>query len=323
MRLEDVFRKLKENPSGHAYTVMDLPGYENAVFGVDLAGHPVLFVRADKGALEPSLHTKMVSLYIGNNYFVSNPEGVSGNELLHALCCETDEPTQIETFIVLSDSFLKHNSGNRIERDDLISFFGSMVRLFEVTPARDVWSEQLGLWGELFMMSRVLGFRFWMPFWHNETTRRFDFSYDYRRLEVKTTTRPERIHHFSHRQIYAMENEEISIISLVVKEDDSGLSLRQLIQDCRKAILGTPGYLKLEKAVRQAGMDQTTDVGPKFDALEAETSLAWFRSTDIPHFWMPEPEGVTGTRYKVDLSAAPRITSVELDEWLKPWCLAN
>ena len=99
------------------------------------------------------------------------------------------------------------------------------------------------------------------------------------------------------------------------------LSLRQIIEDCRGALLGTPDYLKLEKAVRQAGMESSTETGPVIDTVEAEEGLSWFRSTDIPHFRVPEPAGVTETRYKVDLSTAPRVTAIEFDEWLRPWSL--
>ncbi len=169
------------------------------------------------------------------------------------------------------------------------------------------------------MMSRVRGFRFWAPFWHSEVTRHFDFSCGRNRVEVKITTRQERMHHFSHRQIYAIEGEEIVVASIVAAEDDSGLSLRKLIDDRRRALLGTPDYLKLEKAVHQAGMESSTETGPVIGAAEAEENLGWFRSVDIPHFRVPEPAGVTETRYRVDRSSAPRVTAVEFDEWLRLW----
>ena len=118
-----------------------------------------------------------------------------------------------------------------------------------------------------------------------------------------------------------IEGDVIIIASIVAAEDDSGLSLRELIDDCRSALLGMPDYLKLEKAVRQACMESSTEFGPVIDAAEAEENLAWFRSIDIPHFRVPEPTGVTETRYKVDLSTAQRVTAMELDEWLRPWSL--
>lgn len=138
----------------------------------------------------------------------------------------------METFLVLVEAFLGQG-GQCPDMARLTSFFRSMVRLFSVTPARDIEGQRQGLWGELFVMSGVRGFAFWAPFWHSETTRRFDFSASNRRVEVKTTVGPERIHHFSHRQIFALEGEEIVIASLLVCQEGTGLSLRELIQEAR------------------------------------------------------------------------------------------
>ena len=321
MSLATLLLELKDRPSGHAFTVATVPGNQGFFLGVDANGHPVLFVQAEAGAVEPPLRTNKVSLHIGQSYSLAGMDDSPRVEQLHALRCETSDSTDVETFLLLAEAFLTRWEADGVDRHALTSFFRSMVRLFAVTPAKDLQAERRGLWGEMFMMSRVKGFRFWSPFWHSEVTRRFDFSCGRNRVEVKITTRPERMHHFSHRQIYAIEGDEIVIASIVAAEDDSGLSLRELIEDCRSALLGTSDYLKLEKAVRQAGMESSTESGPVIDAVEAEEGLAWFRSMDIPHFRVPEPAGVTETRYNVDLSTAPRVTAVELDEWLRPWFL--
>ena len=319
MSLATLLSELRDRPSGHAFTVAPILGRKAFLLGVDTTGHPVLFVQAEAGAVEPPLCTNKVSLHIGQSYSLAGMDDTPRTELLHALRCETSDITDVETFLLLVEAFLARQEAGGIDRQGLTSFFRSMVRLFAVTPAKDLQAERLGLWGELFMMSRVRGFGFWAPFWHSEATRRFDFTSGRNRVEMKITTRPERIHHFSHRQIYAIEGEEIVIASIIAAQDDSGLSLRQLIQDCRSALLGTPDYLKLEKAVRQAGMESSSETGPAIGAVEAEESLAWFRSVNIPHFRVPEPAGVTETRYKVDLSTAPRVTAIEQDDWFSSW----
>ncbi len=319
MSLAALFSELKDRPSGHAFTVATVPGHQDALLGVDTSGHPVLFVSAESGDVEPPLRTDKVSLHIGQSYSLAGIDDSRSTELLHALRCETSAAPDVETFLLLAEAFLTRKEAGGSPRQSLTSFFRSIVRLFAVTPAKDLQAERRGLWGELFMMSHVRGFLFWAPFWHSEVTRRFDFSCGRNRVEVKVTTRPERTHHFSHRQIYATEGEEIVVASILATEDDSGLSLRQLIEACRSALLGTPNYLKLEKAVRRAGMESTTELGPVMAAAEARGSLAWFRSWAVPHFLVPEPPGVTETRYRVDLSTAPRITTVELDEWLCLW----
>jgi len=319
MSIATLFARLKDNPSGHAFTVLPVPGYETVFLGVDFAGHPSLFVRAMEGAPEPPLRTAKVSLEIGQHYSLATMGESPRNELLHALRCESAEPAEVNTFLVLAEAFLASYEGQQVDEDALTTFFRAMVRLFAVSPARDLQSERQGLWGELFVMSRVRGFAFWAPFWHSETTRRFDFSVGNRRAEVKTALGAERIHHFSHRQIYALEGEEITIASLLLREEDAGLSLRELLGQAREALRGTEHFLKLERAARQAGMDLMNEAGPVYDSNEADRTLAWFGSTDAPHFRMPEPPGVSQTHYRVDLSTAPQIDYHELAAWLDSW----
>lgn len=319
MRVADIFNEVRNNPSGHAFTVAPVPHREGIFIGADTGGHPYLFVRAEERASEPPLRTTHVSLQLSREYTLAMGGGLPNRELFHSLCCETSERPEIDTFLVLIDAFLSRHRGQPIVADTLTLFFRSLVRLFAVGPGRDLEAERQGLWGELFVMSCVRGFRFWAPFWHTEPTRRFDFSTPRRRVEVKTTISAERMHHFSHGQIYALEGEEIVIASLLLRVEEGGLSLRELIDGCRLALQDTPFYLKLEKAVRRADMEASSETGPVFDATEASKALAWFRSIDAPHFLIPEPPGVSETRYKVDLSTAPRLDLWELDEWLDSW----
>lgn len=296
-----------------------IPGRQDALLGVDVAGHPILFVRADQGVLEPPLRTARISLQIGQWYSIGGPGAAHGSELLHALFCEASDVQEVDTFLVLAEAFLARHAVGRVDKDALTLFFRSMVRLFALTPARDLQSERQGLWGELFLMSRVRGFDFWATFWHSETTRRFDFSTQDKRVEVKTVVGSERIHHFSHRQIFALDGEDIVIASLLLREEDAGLSLRDLIHQAREALRGSEHYIKLERAIRRAGMESGRDIGPAYDATEAEQALAWYQSADAPHFRMPEPPGVSNAQYRVDLSTAPRLTPDELREWLNLW----
>lgn len=323
MSITELFIRVKEGTSGHAFTAEQLPQHHEVYLAADTSKRPCLFVRAEQWLPEPPLRTAHVSLQSSQKYCLTLADGSKHEAPFHALCCETAEQSDVDTFLVLIEAFLTRHQKQIITGEVLVSFFRSMVRLFSVGHARDLEGERMGLWGELFMMSRVRGSQFWAPFWHSETTCRFDFSAPGRRVEVKTTLGAQRIHHFSHRQIYAEGGQEILIVSLLVREEDSGLSLRNLIYECRETVVSTPYSLKLERAIRSAGMENPSEIGPVFDPAEAERNLAWFRSTDAPHFRMPEPPGVSQTRYKVDLSTAPRLELQEVDVWLDSWVVES
>lgn len=259
----------------------------------------------------------------GLEQYVEHKEGGSKRRNFHAIIYESLNRSDIDSFLSVIDAFLTQHQCEQIDGTQLAAFFRSMVKLFSIAPVRDLQAERQGLWGELFMMRQTRGFKFWSPFWHNDTTRLFDFSSDQRRVEVKTVLGQQRIHHFSHRQIYSIGREEILIVYLLLREEDAGLSLRELVEQCGEASLGISGFLKLERAVRRAGMEDPDIVGPVFDEAQAEISMCWFNASDVPHFRMPEPPGVSETRYKVDISTATPLSKESLNTWLDNWLTAS
>jgi hypothetical protein len=317
----EIFRKLQDNRLPHSFTAAEVDGHPGVYVAVDAAGRPAIFAKTEELAPGPALRTAHVSLRSGVRSKLTLVSGAANEELFDILACESTEAADHETFLVLADAFLAQSSGTS-GREPLVRFFRSLVRLFGTEHARDVAAEREGLWGELFMMREAGGFRFWASSWHSETTRRFDFSAGSRRVEVKSTIGQVRIHHFAHRQVYAQLGEEIFIASALLREDDVGLSLRQLIDECREALRGTSEALKLERALRSAAMEDPVEAGPVFDAREARQNLAWYRAVDAPQFRMPEPPGVTETRYRVDLSGAPRVAEDDLQHWLNQWSSA-
>ena len=322
MTISALLADLRINPSGHAYTARAVPGWTDVYLGVSISGQPCLFVTADGQSSDPPLRTAKVALRLSQEFNLDVGSGAS-RHLLHSLSCESSQRVDVETFVTLVEALLARYQGTSIEGADLTAFFRSLVRLFSVPAVRDLAAERQGLWGELFVMRQLRGFGFWAPRWHSEVTRAFDFSAATRRVEVKTTAGAQRVHQFSHRQIRALPGEEIVIASVLLREDDAGVSLQTLIGDARNALLGTPDFLKLETAVRRAGMEDSAISGPAYDLGAARGLLAWFRADEAPQFRMPEPPGVSETRYKVDLSTAPQLAEGELHMWLDQFAIGQ
>ena len=318
-QLPDLLTRLVQNPSGHTYTLIAVPPRSDVWLAADAGGRPSLFIKCLDASIEPSMRTSHVSIHLGQSYAVADIGGEERIERFDALRCEATSRRDVEAFLVLAEAFLTRYIREQMDRRKLVGFFRSMVRLFSTSQAADLQRERQGLWGELFMMRAVRGTAFWAPSWHSETLRKFDYSVPRRHVEVKTTIGDERIHLFSHRQIYALEGEEILIASLMLRPEDAGLSLRDLIVEARDALRGMDEYFKLEEAVREAGMEVLDEPGPAFDEAQASRSLGWYRASDAPHFTMPEPPGVSQTHYRVDLSNAPQLSAEDFARWLDSW----
>ena len=70
-------------------------------------------------------------------------------------------------------------------------------------------------------------------------------------------------------------------------------------------------------------MEGGSDGGPCFDATAADAGLSWYRSTELPHFRLAEPPGVSETSYRVDAALATPLARPEVEKWLDSWPSAD
>ena len=316
--ISNLFKQLIVADIQNKYRAIEIPGITDAFLGSDEKGRPCFFLESNDNIIQPSLSTEHLLLSINQEYKLSFPDGLKRDERYIVLLCLSDSPEDIDTFLILLEAFLTNNKNN-LKFESMLSFFHSLVRLFSIKPIGDIKSRRQGLWGELLLMRRVIGYAFWAPYWQTESNRLFDFSAHSNRVEVKTTLKPVRIHVVSHKQVFPQGNDVIFITSIQLREDDVGVSLRTLIYECREAFKFTPYYFKIENAIRYAKMQDPAEEGPKFSINEAEHSIRWFNSKDVPKFKSEEPEGVSGTHYSIDLTNSTPIDDSQLYDWLNTW----
>lgn len=314
-----IYNNLRKKPTGYAFSAIKIDRWKNVYFAIYSRDNPVLFIETEHRSNNPPLQTTKTLLRMSQELRIYS-EGIPlKKRRFHMLLCKSTNKIDKEYFIILIDAFLSSLEEREIGEDDLITFFRTMVRLFKVSSTPNLEVGRQGLWGELFLMRHVQGYKFWAPFWHGKATRLFDFSNQKKHIEIKTTKSDSRIHRFSHNQIFSVSGEDIFVASLMLREDCAGLSLRTLIEECRTTLKGTPHYYKLEISVRHVGMEDRSTEGPRFNETHAEKYLLWFKSTDVPHFRLPEPQGVLDTRYKVDLSLASPVSIIDINKWLHSW----
>ena len=109
-----------------------------------MTGHPVLFVLAEAGAVEPPLRTNKVSLHIGQSYSFAGMDDSPRVDLLHALRCETSDSADVETFLLLVEAFLARWEAGGVDRHGLnviLSLYGPAVRSYagQRSPSRATW----------------------------------------------------------------------------------------------------------------------------------------------------------------------------------------
>lgn len=317
MPLHSIIRELKENRKKAPFTVAAVPEREGVLIGIDNEDKPCVFISSQDSRRLPTIRTSHLKVEFSRKYKLALKDGDVREGSYHGILCMSDEQKDREVFVSIIDSMLK--SSPLLNTESINLLFQSLVSLFSVKPTQDFASERRGLWAELFFMAQNGGIAQWAASWHSEPTRIFDFSSKNRRIEIKCTIRPERIHEFSHSQLISLPNQETVIVSYLLQEDDQGKSLRALIDDVRSQLAGSPYLIKLEKAVRRAGMHEPEEEGPRFNESYANQHAAWFRSTEVPRFTTNEPQGVTGTHYKSDLTNVLQLSDQEIKSWVSDW----
>ena len=321
MNLKTTYSELLEKRGKASYSIKELEMHPGAFVGVDSEGRPCFFLATTENEPGPTIVTSILELHLNTPYKELSVDGEIGTGNFHSIKLKSNNKSEIESFLYIVEGFVNNQLPGAILSNSIIGFFEGAKRLFSTAAESDLALAQQGLWGELFLMQKSQGFQFWAPYWHSDVNLTYDFSAPKKRLEVKTTLSQERIHRFSHRQIYSNEEENIVIVSILLHADDSGLTLRKLIEDAKQALVNTKDYFKLEKTVRKAGMIDVSINGPAFNEAEALTNLRWFKASVVPQFRTSEPEGVSETQYKSDLTRATTLTNDEISEWIASWTI--
>lgn len=227
----------------------------------------------------------------------------------HILICNSDNKSIIESFITLCLALVKHLN-TQASSEEILSFFHSLQQLLKINPRLNSIEEQKGLWGELFLIKESGYNKELINAWHEKPYYKFDFSFSNYKLEVKTTTKEFRVHSFSHEQLYREDDIDIYLCSLMLDEDNEGLSLKELVNQMRVQLSDDYNFLlKLEKSTRELGIFDLYNEYPgvKFDEELARQKIAYFNVKDVPRFEQLEPNGVSSTRYSIDLSTANQL----------------
>lgn len=240
-------------------------------------------------------------------------EGVPTEKIMHVLVCKEKNRDKIEAFIRLTYAFSVGELNN--DQFYMPKLFSSIAMLFD-KQRQIAESELQGLFAELYVILYFYrnGHRI-DKYWQSRNKMKFDFSIDEkRRLEIKSTLKGTRIHHFKHDQLLS-ELYDIKVVSLMLQKNDCGISLKELVDSIRNAFSNNYALLlHLESIVSQVGESQLSCY--KYDEMFIEKNIKFFDATDIPHFKEKTPEGVFNAEYDCCLDNVQSISQKSIFEWL-------
>jgi hypothetical protein len=145
---------------------------------------------------------------------------------------------------------------------------------------------------------------------------KFDFSIDEKkRLEIKSTVKSSRTHHFKHDQLLS-ELYDIKVVSLMLQKNDCGISLKDLVESIRENFVDNYALLlHVEGIVSQIDYNQLAYY--KYDETFIENNIRFYDAVDIPHFKEKTPDGVFNAEYDCCLDNVNGISQNIIFEWLR------
>ena len=137
---------------------------------------------------------------------------------------------------------------------------------------------EVGLFGELSVIAASENNGDLISGWHSTPSSTFDFSFNSARLEVKTSTRPTRLHWLRSTQSVSQPDENLFYLSIYAPEDNSGFTLIDVINYIKQST----SELKFQELLEKLSYYEIDKAKIKFDFKQSIGSFKFIDSESIP-----------------------------------------
>lgn len=308
MNIVDLFNK---NFGGGNATVLDyslIQYCDNVYVGIDKQGNCSMVINSSTPKHNQIMQkTKKLSLEcnVSVTYCI---QGNNNSSVVHVIKCYSKEKSDVSLFLELSSLFIQE--GNFSEQH-LLKVFRTMVDFFSrKNEPSDI--ELQGLYAELYAIKYFKDSIGLDKFWQSKDKLKFDFSItDKIKIEVKSTQKNERVHHFRHEQL-TTSLYDIYIISFMLRHDDSGLSLYDLLIEMRGIYKNDPKRLiKICSTLKNTSESRL--LAMRFDTDYTNSKMRIFKAHNVPKFKQTTPSGVFNAEYDCSLD---NIQNIDLQDFV-------
>ena len=304
MKIIEKYYELFSGQQGDSHNFRVFKYTDYLYIGVDSEGNPTVLCKSNKPSRSP-IRQKTKKLSIECNARVQfEVDGVEEKTVAHIVRCHCDSSKERDVFLELCTLF-EEASVSEDQEDALIEIVNILTSFFanNYEPSE---RELQGLYAELYT---IWAYRMVVNlgrFWQSQQRMTFDFSLtDSIKIEVKSTIKNERKHHFRHEQL--MEDPyKVYILSYLMRRDDEGLSLYDLINMVKPLLEHDPrklmGIARVEKNTSEERLKEI-----RFNENYLSQHKKIFKASDVPRFREHTPDGVSNTEYDCNLDTAPNL----------------
>ena len=301
--MKNIFNKLaqKETPKEGFFHVERISNEHDHLLGQDTKDNIILLIKCkeDENINAISSSGEHLDILYQHKCKINTDEKIF-EEVFTVLKMKSNSKILVNTFLNICEHILKE-LGHLPDLKETINILESIKKLFSKLINKSSKTE-LGLWGELFLISISKDYEYLIDSWHNKNTDTFDFNDGTYKIEVKTTELSERKHNFSLQQLSDNISNKVVVCSIMTSQIDLGCSIMELVKKISKN-LSVEYKLKLNEKIMSIAGKNIEVFKKKFDISTAKRKLKFYETTNIPSI---KKEGV-----KKDVSNIKFTSSLE------------
>ncbi len=308
MALSQLFNNLPLPPfsegQGSILSAVQIPNQGSSRLAKDLNGFPVILLETEQSEyqLAPIILENLVVHY-SQVCRIVQIDGSADTGTYTAISCVAKDHALRSYFLHIMTMLLASQQ-KLSTASDVTDAVRILVELFKALSRPSTESVQ-GLWAELFFAARSQKPVLVVEAWHRFPEARYDFTFGSQAIEVKSASSGTRQHNFSLEQLQpTVEYDEVIVASMFVRRSEAGVSIKQLLDELEKRLIGRPDLLLHlnNMVVKTLGSNWANVLDEGFDDRLARTSLQFFNANSIPSVNPELPAGVTNVRFESDLT---------------------
>lgn len=308
--LQKYYQAFENRETGHDFSL--IPYTDRLYVGKDSVGHASIVILSNRPN-RTTIRQKTKLLSVECNVSVAySLAGIKHQDVVHIIRCLADSKKEEEIFVELAPLFNEPSLSD--DQEESILETVSILSSFFADKSEPSYNELQGLFAELYTIWSYADKVDLSWYWQSKGRMKFDFSLTEKdKIEVKSTLKNERKHHFRHEQLLS-DIFRIYVVSYMLRVDDEGLSLYELIDKTKPLLQHDPRkVLIIDKYIKNTSEERLREV--RFNEHLLQYCRKIYMADEIPKFKERTPSGVSNAEYDCILDNANDISEEQfLDE---------
>ncbi|VDG81774.1 Uncharacterised protein [Capnocytophaga ochracea] len=308
-----IFEKLQQKTATHkdGFIVTSLPSSNFHKIGVSHDGFPLFFIECSNTYNAIDINLELISVTF-NRPCILYENRIKIENLYTIISLKTINPDIqkyfIEIVIIIIKQFPKPISDKQFKEE-----IQKLIDLFKQF-SQPAYKTIQGIWAELLIIEQSEHPEYLVQSWHTSPSDKFDFNDGKDKIEVKSTSRMERIHKFSLEQLKPNNTSNLLIASVFVNETGKGKNIGDLSNNILKRINNLALQFRLREIISKTlGRDIEKSFDVYFDYQQAIDSIRFFDYKNIPTIKNDIPPEINNISFNCNLSNITTINNKDID----------